>query len=97
MQKEYWDGMAKNRTRRRGKVSEMGLQIWFREDIENSLLAVYTVMQATAATTSGNNAHSADYCRGFEDALKCVAMSFGVKLLSQGIVPEATQSPSSDH
>lgn len=74
-------------------MSEMGLQIWFREDIENSLRAVYTVMQATAATASEDNAHSEDYCRGFEDALKCVAMSFGVKLSSQkiGSVPEITQ------
>jgi hypothetical protein len=66
-------------------VSEMGLQIWFREDIENSLLAVYTTMQATV-TALENDGQSRAYCQGFEDALKCVAMSFGVRLLSNGIV-----------
>lgn len=62
-------------------MSEMGLQIWFREDIENSLLAVYTTMQATV-TALENNGQSSAYCQGFENALKCVAMSFGVRLLS---------------
>lgn len=66
-------------------MSEMGLQIWFREDIENSLLAVYETMHATTAALE-NNDQSGAYRKGFEDALKCVAMSFGVKLLSKEIV-----------
>lgn len=66
-------------------MSEMGLQIWFREDIENNLLAVYETMQATT-TALENNDQSGAYCQGFEDALKCVAASFGIKLVPKGIV-----------
>ena len=65
----------------------MVIQMWFREDIEHSLLAVYAVMQATTTNASEKDAQSADYCQGFEDALKCVAASFGIKLFSDGVGP----------
>ena len=62
----------------------MGLQAWYREDIENSLLAIYATMRTTAAVLE-DNALSLAYCQGFETALKCIARAFGIAVLPQGM------------
>jgi hypothetical protein len=74
----------------------MGLEVWFREDIENRLLAAYVEMQAIARNVSTDTPQTMAYCRGFEDALKCVATSFGVRLLLQrtSSFPEVIELPS---
>lgn len=76
-------------------MAKTGLEVWFREDIENSLLAVYAAMITTAANVSEDKPQSAAYRRGFEDALKCIATSFGFRRLVQGItsLPERTEPP----
>ena len=62
----------------------MGLQVWYREDIENSLLAVYAATRTTASVL-GDSALSQAYCQGFEAALKCVARAFGIATLQYGM------------
>lgn len=59
------------------------LQIWSPEDIKHALQAVYTTMEATAANFE-HNARSDIYYQGFEDALHCVAKSFGIELSMPG-------------
>ena len=74
----------------------MGLEVWFREDIENRLLAAHVEMQAITTSISTDTPQAMAYCRGFEDALKCVATSFGVRLLLQRppSFPEVIELPS---
>ena len=49
----------------------MGLDIWFRDDIRNILLSARLAML--------NSGGDAEYRRGFEVALVCIAQSFGIE------------------
>jgi hypothetical protein len=50
------------------------LRLWFRDEIENALLGVF------AAMASASGAEGSDYRRGFVDALRAVALVFGVRV-----------------
>ncbi len=66
---------------------------WFGEDIQNILLAIQAVMQATVVT-SENTARPVEYTQGFEAGLRCVAESFGIRLLvpANAALPEGNFS-----
>lgn len=64
---------------------------WFREDIQNILLAIQSVMQA-AVPTSKNTIRPVEYKRGFESALRYVANSFGIRLLVSANVSSAKRT-----
>jgi len=53
------------------------LRLWFRDEIESGLAGVFVAM----ACASG--AESPDYRRGFADALRSVALVFGVEKLGK--------------
>jgi hypothetical protein len=55
--------------------------LWFGEDIKNILLAAEEVVLATVAVLRGD-LQPMDYNQGFEAALRCIAASFGVNLLT---------------
>jgi hypothetical protein len=55
-------------TKREGEM----LEIWFRGDLQNLLLAV----QEASEQAGGGS----EYRRGFEDAIKALALAFGVQL-----------------
>jgi len=63
----------------------VGLQVWYREDIENNLCAIHTAMRSTV-TVLEDTTLSLVYCQGFEAALKSVARAFGVTMLPQGML-----------
>ena len=50
------------------------LRVYFRDEIENALLGVF------AAMASASGAEGSDYRRGFVDALRSVALVFGVQV-----------------
>ncbi|UCG12893.1 MAG: hypothetical protein JSU72_20905 [Deltaproteobacteria bacterium] len=52
---------------------------WLRKGIENKLLVIYRAMQ-DVATAPDENDRPPLYWQGFEAALRCTAMSFGVRL-----------------
>lgn len=62
----------------------MGLEIWFRKDIENILWATQAVIQATA-TASGNSGRSIGYDQGFKSAIEHITRSFTTKVSPQEI------------
>jgi hypothetical protein len=51
-----------------------GLRLWFRDEIENALLGVFAAMSAASGSEDAN------YRRGFLDALRSVALVFGVRV-----------------
>ena len=52
----------------------MGLDLWFREDVARILACTQETMRASQAATVVNE----DYQQGFVDALRSVAVAFGV-------------------
>lgn len=52
----------------------MGLDLWFREDVARILAATQETMQASQAASVVNE----DYQQGFRDALRALAVAFGV-------------------
>ena len=52
----------------------MGLDLWFAEDVARILAATQETMQASQAASIVNE----DYQQGFVDALRAVAVAFGV-------------------
>lgn len=52
----------------------MGLDLWFREDVARILAATQETMLASQAASLINE----DYQLGFRDALRAVAVAFGV-------------------
>lgn len=65
----------------------MALDLWFREDVARILLATYETMRASTSAagwdTSDVPLHtmrepSAHYQRGFTDAVRAMALAFGV-------------------
>jgi len=57
----------------------VGLDLWFREDVARILAATQETMQASQARGGINE----DYQQGFVDALRSVAVAFGVLPLTQ--------------
>ena len=57
----------------------MGLDLWFRDDVLRILGAVVTSTgQTMAANQSVDREYAAAYRQGFEDAVRAVAVGFGV-------------------
>ncbi len=52
----------------------MGLDLWFREDVARILASTQETMRASQAASGVNEA----YQQGFVDALRSVAVAFGV-------------------
>jgi hypothetical protein len=57
----------------------MGLDLWFREDVARILASTQETMEASQAATVINE----DYQLGFRNALRAVAVAFGVAPPSQ--------------
>ena len=58
-------------------MTQTGLRVWFRDEIENALLAVNTSNEAIAKHV--NTPEMALYQLGFATAIKAVAVAFGVE------------------
>lgn len=57
----------------------MGLDMWFREDVQRILASALEVQRnAASAMPALDEKASAAYQRGFVDALKSVAVAFGL-------------------
>ena len=62
----------------------MSLDVWFREDVIRILAAVLEVRQSAArAMPALDTEHAAVYQRGFVDAIKAVAVGFGIAPVSK--------------
>ncbi len=59
----------------------MALDLWFREDVARILLATYETMRAATAAAQTEPA----YQRGFTDAVRAMALAFGVAGPGPGI------------
>ena len=67
----------------------MGLDLWFQQDVARILAATHETMAASVGAVSPLESEVADaYQRGFVDALRAVAVAFGV--YPPGITPEGT-------
>ena len=61
----------------------MSLDVWFKDDIRNTLIALDLASAASATqSVSGPRANHAArlYREGFQDAVKAVAVAFGIHL-----------------
>lgn len=59
----------------------MSLEVWFKEDIRNTLLALNETSSNTHAqmvALCGDSASSESYRAGYGDALRAVAIAFGI-------------------
>ncbi|MBN1661959.1 MAG: hypothetical protein JXA93_26430 [Anaerolineae bacterium] len=57
----------------------MGLDVWFRDDVARILASTHETMAASMRATVPLDAESAEaYQKGFVDALRAVAIAFGV-------------------
>ena len=57
----------------------MGLDIWYREDCQRILASVLeSHRSALAAAPALDTEHAAAYQRGFTDAMRAVAVGFGI-------------------
>ena len=57
----------------------MGLDLWFREDVARILASSHETMRSMSdAGHAGNDDTAYHYRQGFEDALRSVALAFGV-------------------
>jgi hypothetical protein len=57
----------------------MGLDLWFREDVARILASTHETLQASAGAVAPLDEERAGaYHQGFEDALRAVAVAFGV-------------------
>jgi hypothetical protein len=57
----------------------MGLDLWFREDVARILASTHEAMRAAMGATAPLDIESAEtYQQGFADALRAVAVAFGV-------------------
>jgi hypothetical protein len=54
----------------------MGLDLWFREDVARILASQYETMQASTDVAMNGNTEA--YRQGFEDAIRGMAVAFGV-------------------
>jgi hypothetical protein len=65
------------------------LRILSRQDILNGLQAVRSAVHVTTAALE-NDRHFAVYRQGFEEALRCVALSFGISFSSADTVSNSS-------
>lgn len=56
----------------------MGLDLWFKEDVARILASCHETMRATSESVGDGNEAGYHYRQGFEDALRAVALAFGV-------------------
>jgi hypothetical protein len=57
----------------------MALDLWFREDVTRILASTYDAMQSSTRAASYESSKESDlYRQGFSDALRAVAVAFGV-------------------
>lgn len=57
----------------------MGLDLWFREDVARILASTHETMAASLGAATPVDAEAADaYRQGFNDALRALAVAFGV-------------------
>jgi hypothetical protein len=73
----------------------VGLELWFQEDVARILASTHETMRATTSALQDAETGALDgqeladaYQRGFADALRAVAIAFGVRPPGPGIVPE---------
>ena len=67
----------------------MGLDLWFRDDVARILAAAYEAMHSSTEALPPADPETAEvYRRGFEDALRSVALGFGLLALN---LPPARQ------
>jgi hypothetical protein len=71
----------------------MALDLWFREDVARILVATQETMRNSMGAVSPVDAEvGAAYQRGFVDALRAVAIAFGVvPLVGSGAAPRAAR------
>jgi hypothetical protein len=62
----------------------MGLDLWFREDVMRILASTHETMRASLRATSTGGESRDAYEQGFIDALRVVALAFGLTLQSGG-------------
>ena len=67
----------------------MGLDLWFQDDVARILASTYEAMQASTGGNPGGGAELETYRQGFADALRAVAVAFGVAAPAAG--PEASR------
>ena len=62
----------------------MGLGVWFEEDVARVLAGTYEAMSASLRATATGDVESqqlvAGYQRGYVDALRAVAVAFGIAM-----------------
>jgi hypothetical protein len=57
----------------------MGLDLWFKEDVARILASNHETMRAMSDAVHASSSEAAyNYRQGFEDALRAVALAFGV-------------------
>jgi len=62
----------------------MGLDMWFREDVQRILASTLEVQRNSARSVAAlDTEYAVAYQRGFVDALMAVAVAFGIRLPSQ--------------
>ena len=71
---------------------DMGLDMWFREDVMRILVSTHETMQASLRASSGGGEGRDAYERGFVDALRVVALAFGLSLLSGKVSSQRLRS-----
>ena len=63
----------------------MGLDVWFQQDVARILASTHETMAASMRATAPLDAEIAEaYQKGFVDALRAVAVAFGVAAPSAG-------------
>ncbi len=62
----------------------MGLDMWFRDDVQRILASVLEVQRNSARITPLDTEYATAYQRGFVDALQAVAVGFGLTLPRKG-------------
>jgi hypothetical protein len=58
----------------------MGLDLWFREDVLRILVSAHETMQAALRASPGGGEEADAYEQGFVDALRVLALAFGLNL-----------------
>ena len=74
----------------------MSLDVWFKDDIRNTLLALNETSLDTHAlvvSLAGDSASAASYRSGYGDALRAVAIAFGIAYPRQPETPTAWSFP----
>jgi hypothetical protein len=67
----------------------MGIELWFKDDIQNLLLSI----NASSATAAGwaSGTHVLAYRQGYQEALAAIALACGIPPSAIGVVPAAPQ------